>query len=178
MDNIVEVLHKIYKPIAPKHFDENEWWIIILFFLIGYIVFFLHMKSRLLATSELLLIFLFNIYFASLGDYVLAMKPIDLYDTVDLDSGELFDIPLHTVVYPGTIYIALQFYLLLNPKKLHYIVFWGLLLTLLEWISVHFFHLFTYKGWNLLFSFLFYLVVITVNLILLTGVRKSFNKCK
>ncbi|WP_413306232.1 hypothetical protein AA0X95_05360 [Bacillus sp. 1P10SD] len=178
MDNVVETLLKIYDPISPKHFDKNEWWIICLFFFIGYVVFYLHKKSRLIATSELILIFLFNIYFASIGDYVLAMDPVDLYDTVDLNSGELFDIPLHIVVYPGTIYIVLHSYLLLSPKKSHFIVFWALLLSLLEWISTHFFHLYTYKGWNLIFSFLFYVVVITVNLLLLTGVRKSFSKFK
>jgi hypothetical protein len=177
MDNIIEIFHKIYDPISPKHFDKNEWWIICLCFLMGFAVFYLHKKCRLIATSELLLIFLFNTYFGELGDYVLAMPPVDLYDTVDLDSGEFFDIPLHAVVYPCTIYVALHFYLLLNPKKSYYIVFWASILIFFEWISVHFFHLFTYKGWNLIFSFLFYLVVMTLNLLLLTRARKSFSKC-
>ncbi|SFB19568.1 MULTISPECIES: hypothetical protein [unclassified Bacillus (in: firmicutes)] len=176
MDNIVEILLKIYEPISPKHFDKNEWWIISLFFFIGFIVFYLHKKSRLVTTSELLLIFFLNIYLASLGDYILAMDPVDLYDTVDLNSGELFDIPLHMIIYPGTIYIALHFYLLIRPKKSYYIVFWALLLTFLDWISTHFFHLYTYKGWNLRYSFLVYLVIMTVNLLLLTRVRKSFSK--
>jgi hypothetical protein len=177
VDKFIEIFHKIYDPISPKQFDENEWWILFLCFLMGFAVFYLHKKCRLIATTELLLIFLFNTYFGDLGDYVLAMPPVDLYDTVDLNSGEFFDILLHAFVYPCTMYVLLHFYLLLNPKKSFYIVLCAAILTFLEWISIHFFHLFTYKGWNLIFSFIFYLGVMTLNLLILTGARKKVIKC-
>jgi hypothetical protein len=176
MDKITSIFLKIYEPISPKQFDANEWWTLFITFLVLFTVFYLHRKHQRIYLSSLIFIFLFNIYYASLGDYVLAVKPIDLYDTVDRDSGEIFDIPLHMLVYPGVIYIFQHYFLWKQPRKVPYYIICGLILTLLEWLSVHFFHLFLYKEWKLVFSIPFYIIVMVINLKLFLYVHYRFEK--
>ncbi|OZM58098.1 hypothetical protein CIB95_00530 [Lottiidibacillus patelloidae] len=177
-NNLISLFRKIYEPISPKQFDANEWWIIFITSMVVLIIIFLHKKYRKISLSELLFIFLFNIYYASVGDYVLAVKPVDLYDTVDRNSGELFDMPLHIITYPGVLYIFLFYFLVKRPKKTTFVFICAALLTFFEWVSVEFFHLFLYKGWNLFLSFPFYAIVVYLNLAAFLYIHTRLRKEK
>ncbi|WP_134686409.1 hypothetical protein [Brevibacillus migulae] len=164
--------HKFYDPLTPVVFDKNEWAVIVIFFLTEGTATYLHTKHRVMRTAEGLALILFNVYFTSLLEFILATKPVDLYDTIDRNYGELFDLPLEMVTYPVTMYIFMHVFLAWSLKKRHIVLLGAALLLILEWITMHFFSLFTYKGWNLMYSYFFYMFVLTINVNLTEWLHK------
>ncbi|MFE8699880.1 CBO0543 family protein [Cytobacillus sp. FJAT-54145] len=134
---------------------------ILILFAIHYVI----RKNRKLLWSQIICIFLLNLQMTTIGDYFLAMPPYDFYDTVDRNSGELMDIFLQNIVYPGTVLFLMDRYKRYRPSKVVFIIVSALILTVLEGISVNFFHLFTYKGWKIYYSFFFYVFTMTVNVL-------------
>lgn len=160
-----EIYVKAIKPILPQNFDGNEWFAIFITILVIVCVYYITVKSRNLLWSEIICISLLNLQMTTIGDYFLAMPPYDFYDTVDRNSGELIDILLQNIVYPGTILFMMSFYKKFATRKIIFILLSVLLLSTLEGISVFFFRLFTYKGWKFYYSILFYFLVMIINLI-------------
>ncbi|MCA1030756.1 hypothetical protein LCL95_06975 [Bacillus timonensis] len=165
MKNFFERAYEIAEPMLPKHFDENEWFTIFISIGTLSISIYLLKTSTALLHTEVIGILLFNLLYTTVGDYFLAMPPYDFYDTVDRNSGELMDIFLQNVVYPFTL---LNFIYAYKIKKINKFLFFTLAvtaLTLLEWISVEFFHLYTFKTWTTWYSSLFYAGVVIANII-------------
>lgn len=106
----------------------------------------------------------------------MAVKPIDLYDTIDRNSGELFDLMIHGLVYPSTLYIFMHFYFVWGIRKIWFVLIGAAVLTLLDWVSTQYFHLFTYKAWKIHYSYPFYILVLTVNLNLHSWIRKRYRQ--
>lgn len=162
---MLENIKHIIARIAPVDFDKNEWFIIIIFIVICYAIYFVY-KQKILMLTESLCIFFFNLYLAFLGDYSLALPPYDLYDTVDRPTWELADIPIHFIVYPGSILYLMHWFKKTQTKALPFIIICTLILTGLEAGSVYVFNLIQYKKWKLGYSLLFYFVVMIVNVFL------------
>lgn len=165
MKQFLHKMHEVFIPMLPKKFDENEWFTIGITLLVFFLYRFLHKKMKVLLLTEVIAILLFNSLYATVGDYFLAMKPYDFYDTVDRDSGEIMDILLQNIVYPFSLLILMHFYAKYRPNKILYILFGTLLLFALEWIGVTYFQLFTYKTWKSWYSLFFYLPVMILNII-------------
>lgn len=58
---------------------------------------------------EIFLLFMFTSY-SSQTFFYLWSSPYDFYDTVDRNSGELMDIFLQNIVYPGTVLFMMNYY--------------------------------------------------------------------
>jgi hypothetical protein len=159
-----EKTYAILKPILPEKFDENEWFTIFITILVISVFIFLHKRRKTLLTTEIIGILLFNLLYSTVGDYFLAMKPYDFYDTVDHDSGEIMDVLLQNIVYPVTLLILMNYYAKNKPNNLFYILVGTGILYGLEWIGVEFFNLFTYKSWKSWYSILFYFPVMILNI--------------
>ncbi|KUP09909.1 hypothetical protein Q73_00595 [Bacillus coahuilensis m2-6] len=166
----------LIEPLLPKKFDRNEGFTIFITILIcgwGYIL----MKvRRTLNRVEVVGVLLFNLLYTTVGDYFLAMPPYDYYDTVDRNSGEFSDILLQNLVYPTTLFILIHYYVRYTINKVGFIIGGTLILTMLEWVSVHYFNLFTYKQWNLGLSSLFYFGVMVLNILFYTLFHRYVRK--
>lgn len=160
-----EMYEKGIQPILPKNFDENEWYALVITILIVICVYLVTIKNRRLLWSEIICISLLNLQMTTIGEYFLAMPPYDFYDTVDRNSGELTDIFLQTIVYPGTVLLFMHIYKVRNWNKVFFLLASTALLSLLEAISVFCFHLFSYNTWEIYYSVLFYFFVMAVNMI-------------
>lgn len=160
-----EIYENAIKPFLPKSFDENEWFAIIITALVSYAVYYVTVKKRKLLWTQIICISLLNLQMTTVGDYFLAMPPYDFYDTADRNSGELTDVFLQNIVYPGTVLFIMHWYKRIPIPKFAFLILSVLLLSTLEGISVYFFHLFTYKSWKFYYSILMYLLTMTLNLI-------------
>ncbi|KRE48437.1 hypothetical protein [Paenibacillus sp. Soil724D2] len=173
--NMQRWFEMFYGPISPVAFDKNEWFTIAIFFLSVGAAIYLLKKHPIMKKSEIIFVILFNVYFSSLGEYVLAVKPTDLYDTIDRNCGELFDIPLQVIVYPTTIYILLHIFVMFKLRKLNFILLGSMALTLMEWVSEHYFSMYKYKGWAIYYSYLFYIFTLAINMYSLGWFNKQSN---
>ncbi|MGD6830850.1 hypothetical protein ACQCT5_01715 [Sutcliffiella halmapala] len=171
-----EIYENAIKPMLPKNFDENEWFTIAITIIILISIYYITKKNRELLWSEIIGISLFNLQLTTMGDYFLAMPPYDFYDTVDRNSGELMDIFLQNIVYPGTVLIIMHFYKKTSPNKIVFILVGVVILSGLEAIGVYIFHLFTYKSWKFFYSIIFYFFVMTLNVFFFEKLKTILNK--
>ncbi|MGG3560548.1 hypothetical protein ABES03_02705 [Neobacillus rhizosphaerae] len=171
-----EIYEKAFKPLLPKQFDGNEWFVIGISIIVAMVVYYITVRNRKLTWSEIICISLLNLQLTTLGDYFFAMPPYDFYDTVDRNSGEITDIFLQNLVYPGTILFFMHFYKGKKPRKWFFILLCMIILGTLEGISVYFFQLFTYKTWKIYYSLIFYFLVMVVNVVFYNRLRMYLDK--
>jgi hypothetical protein len=110
-----------------------------------------------------------------LADITISVEPYDFYSTIDHNKHEFFDVILHFATYPTLSYFVVNFYQHHKPKGvklLFYIIFWSGVAIALEWFSI-IFHVFTYMGWKLYFSFLVYLAVFSTSIWLSNFIEKK-----
>lgn len=158
----------------PKRFDANEWFILIAGTLLMTLVLLLPKRMSFIET---LLIWLFNNLLAESADFFIGAPPLDLYDFNDWPQYEVFDVLLYLFMYPPIAYFFVYVYDRLKPSKLQaafLILVWALLTTALEGCS-NWFHVFTYKGWSLAYSFPAYILVFALNLLLYRFVKAKLR---
>jgi len=147
----------------PKHFDENEWFIIIALVLS---IFLVRLPKRM-PTEVSYLIVLLSLAIPNIIDHsIAAISPFDAYQITDSEKYEVFDILLSGVYIPFG-YLCVYFYEWFRPKKLKialYILCWALFALCFEFVLVKL-NVFTYRGWKLIYSFPTYLLVISLFLI-------------
>ena len=143
----------------PKHFDENEWCIIILI-LLGLLLW--KLPNRI-PTSITVLILLLGISIPKVLDQIIAaIAPYDLYRITDTNKYDLFDLLLDLVYMPFG-YVCIYLYDFLRPRNIQialYILCWTLFAVGFEFVLVKL-HVFNYHGWKLVYSFSTYIVTIT-----------------
>jgi hypothetical protein len=166
-----EIYENAIRPILPKKFDENDWFAIVITLIVIAAIYYITIINRKLLWTEIICVFTLNLQLTTVGDYFLAMPPYDFYDTVDRNSGELMDIFLQNIVYPGTVLFLMHYYKKLLPNKITFLLISIALISGLEAISVYIFHLFTYKSWKIYYSIIFYGVVMTINLLFYNKLR-------
>lgn len=170
-----ELYENAIKPMLPKKFDENDWFVIVVTIIVVAGIYYVTMKNRKLLWTELICVFVFNLQLTTIGDYFLAMPPYDFYDTVDRNSGELMDIFLQNIIYPGTVLFIMNFYNIFAKKKIIFILLSASILSSLEWIGVYLFHLYTYHSWKFYYSTFFYIFVITLNILFFNKLNNFLN---
>lgn len=163
-------------PILPKHFDENEWFIIAVI-LLSIILFKL---PKRFPTSITILILLLSVAIPKIIDHsIAAISPYDFYRLNDSEKFEVFDLMLDGVYLPFG-YLCVYFYDILLPKGFQvvlYIIVWAIFAVIFEYINVKV-HLFTYHGWKLSYSFPTYITVISLFLSFYACIHYYYKKTK
>lgn len=148
----------------PVKFDANEWFVLgsICLFLIAFFK-----LPRRFPPAVTVLILLFNGVLAKTTDFTLAASyPFDFYNYSDTPKLDLFDQLLQYVLIPLAGYLTLYTYDYWNKKGLNPILFVPLAIILsvgYEYLSIKC-HVFTYKGWNLFYSAIAYMILIPMNM--------------
>ncbi len=152
----------------PQHFDQNEWFILFWLVLTFLIVLLLPKRFPLSIT---ILMMLFSSTVARLSDHLLSATA-DLYDVMDAPTYELFDLFTYALYAPFG-YLLVYFFEKLTIRGLWiavYIVIGSIGGTLFEWLALYF-HVFTYKGWHLSFSFGVYLLSQIITLLFFNYIK-------
>lgn len=142
----------------PKNFDENEWFI-----LVGVIVNILVFKwlPKQLPREIIPLIVLLSISFPKVLDHTMAVPPYDFYNITDSKKYELFDLILYGV-YPMFGYLFIYLFNVFKPSRIKFVLY--LLTWLLFAVTFEYFltllHVYTYTGWNIVFSLPIYLITL------------------
>lgn len=148
----------------PVRFDANEWFALASIVILVASCFYF---QRHLPPVVIFIILLFNSWLGRVVDNILGTNyPYNFYDAMDTPNYDLFDAILWTINYPLYGYLYVNVYQPWRSRGHHafsYILVWALLSVLLEWVSVMF-GLFTYKNWNLVLSFISYLIIFALNL--------------
>ncbi|WML50014.1 hypothetical protein RCG23_09270 [Neobacillus sp. PS3-34] len=160
----------------PTRFDQNEIFLLIiaaLLMLVTYII------PKRFPYSISCLIVLFNISIGIAMDHLLAGPPMDFYDVLDTKKFELFDLFLYVFVYGPSTYIFVYVYDLWffhRPYrvKVIYLILLALINVVLEYVS-GLLHVFTYKGWEIYYSFIVYILMYTSNFMLLSKLKKDYK---
>lgn len=158
--------------LLPVHFDENEWFVIIVLIslIIGFIVF------RIVLPSVITVAIL--IYFASIGkwtDYVIGIK-FKQYLAFDTFKQDLYDWLCLGIAYSLVGYFFVYFMVRWKLKGIFtviYILVLSIMLAFSEWVA-SLFHVFIYIGWNLMYSFIVYLSVLTLCFFYLKFIQRLY----
>lgn len=144
----------------PKHFDGNEWFIIIVLVLS---IFLMRLPKKMPTEVAYLIVLLSPAIPIIIDHTIAAISPYDVYRVNDSEKYEVFDILLIGVYVPFG-YLCVYFYEWFRPKKMKivlYILCWSLFAICFEFVIVRL-HVFTYHGWSLEYSFPTYLLVISL----------------
>ncbi|VBB06761.1 Hypothetical protein LUCI_1997 [Lucifera butyrica] len=155
----------------PVKFDANECFIFLAIAANLLLIFLLPRRFSLLTLTG---IWLFNIFLAQSTDFIIGKPPLELYRFNDLKEYEYFDVLLYLLVYPPVAYFFLYFYdhrRWTGNRLRFYLIASAFITSVLERLAVQF-HVFTYIHWNLLYSYLVYLLVFALNIRLLNFLRR------
>jgi hypothetical protein len=160
------------KIIYDTHFNGNEWFLI-LALLVGFsLLYFLpHRFPRKVS----ILFFIFGVTFGALADHIVGTVPISFYDTCDTSYFDFMDIPA-ILMYGPYSFLFYYIYDLLKIKINNiplYILGWSIISTVLEWAAVQM-GVFHYRhGYWLGISFIIYLVVHSVMVVLYYYIQRA-----
>jgi hypothetical protein len=156
----------------PKHFDQNEWFIIISVVAIWIIL--LGVRPRF-GTTTIVMIWMLNVMLAETADFLIAAKPYEFYSLNDHPDYEWFDAVLYFILYPPVALLGLhiqQKWGFSMYKMIGMTFLWAGVCIGLEWIALNY-QVFTYKKWHLFYSFIAYLFIFSLNVMVYKFVRKQ-----
>ena len=142
----------------PEKFDVNEWFLLV----ISVATYSLLLLPKRFPITISVFLFMFGLSFSRWADFVISSPgALDLYDINDspkLELADMFTYPL----FGGWCYIFIYFYDWLRIrglwKHLTYILIFSAFGLGIEWVA-EVCGMFTYKGWTLAYSFLFFITV-------------------
>jgi hypothetical protein len=155
----------------PETFDQNEWFVLISLFLSFLVIILLPKRMPL---SIIILMMIFATTVARLADHLLATPRHDLYNIMDSGKFDFFDLLLYFVYAPFG-YIFVYVYERLKVKgywTIIYIYLWSIFGAFFEWVAVQF-KVFEYHGWELKYSFTFYVCTQALTLLFYGYLRKN-----
>jgi hypothetical protein len=149
----------------PVRFDSNEWFIIAVT-VTSWSGYLLLLRPRF-PLIILIGLCLFNFYLAQTVDFAIAQgPPIDLYDYNDLPQYEWSDLFMYLFTYPPATLFIVWGYMRFRPRGWWFAVYLVAValvsvgLEAVAWMC----NVYKYKGWNLYYSFLFYIVTTGMNI--------------
>lgn len=157
----------------PTHFDENEWFIIVVFLL----SLSLFKLPKRFPSEITILIIVLSMTVPKVIDHSIAANPLNLYDLNDSNKFEIFDVFLD-FLYPPAGYICAYIYDKLRPKGfkiLLYILIWTAFAIGFESIAIKF-NVFNHHGWKLIYSLPTYLFAISSFLLFFVFLQNYFKK--
>jgi hypothetical protein len=155
---------------------DNQW-----FLLVGLIVSYgvVLLLPRKLPRSVSFLMMMLSASLALGFDHTIGVPPYDLYDTNIDPAFTLADLFLALLYLPFG-YFFVYGYRQLKIRRLgipFYILVWSLFGTGFEAIALHF-HVYTYKGWSLRYSFVVYVCVQLISVIYYHLLMRRFAQLK
>lgn len=162
--------------LLPQKFDENEWFLLISLCTVMFVVLLL---PRQFPTIVSIVFFALGGGIAMFVDFHLGIPPMDLYDVNDTKHYELFEL-VAFVLYSPFAYLFAYFLDRWNIRRLFiplYILAWSVAGTAFEALAAYF-HVYKYKGWNLGFSFLFYLTIQFFTFLIYEAIKKKYTQTK
>jgi hypothetical protein len=157
----------------PKHFDENEWFIIVIILL----SLSLFKLPKRFPTGITILIIVFSMSLPKIIDHSIAADPYNLYDLNDSNKFELFDVLLDAL-YPPFGYLCVYLYDLLHPKGYKivlYILSWTVIGVGFEYIAIQF-NVFDHHGWKLIYSLPTYIATLSIYLLFYEFLTQFYKK--
>jgi hypothetical protein len=156
--------------------NENDWFIVICLLLAYALVFRL---PRLFPKSISALVMFFSLSLAKGADNTLGVKPLDLYDTNEIPKFDVIDL-FTWAIYPAAGYLFIYLYHRLGVRGAYisiFIIICSLLSTWFEYICVQF-KVFHYKEWTLTYSFITYLLVQQLTILLFEFLKYKYREAK
>ncbi|MDP4147072.1 MAG: hypothetical protein Q8936_21795 [Bacillota bacterium] len=162
----------------PISFDQNEIFVVITILIGSFIVFLL--PKRFPGAITILLLIEPGLV-ARISDHFLASPQMlgsqyDLYDILDTGKVDFFDLITY-FMYSPLGYIFIYIYDRYKTKGMYftlYIFFSSLFATAFEWSAMKF-KVFTYKHWNLSFSFIAYLITLSMSILFLNLIKRLYK---
>jgi hypothetical protein len=143
------------------HFNANEWFIVISL-IVGILVLLLLPKRFTRKTTAIYL--MCGVFFGFLFDHTLSVLPVSFYAINDSSSFELMDFLSHVMYAPYSyLYFYLYDFFSIKPRfSPLYILVWAFLSVGIERFceSIGVFHY--QHGYNIYYSFVIYLLVISL----------------
>ena len=145
---------------APVRFDLNEWVVLLSIFAL---LLLYSRLPKLYPPALLVIIWMMYSVMAIFMDQLIGTPlNLDLYDTMDTNEYDWFDIVIYNFSYPLFGYLFCHICKLIRAHNAAFlppfIVSWSLLTAFIEWLA-SLAKVYTYNGWTPLFSFLFYLLL-------------------
>lgn len=148
--------------ILPDSMGSAEWFVLGAIFILSLLFFLL---PKRFPTSVTVLLFLFNAFFGTTADHVIALEPFDLYDTGGSSQYDLFDLLIYTIIYPLMGYLFAYTYdkwRFRGSYQTVQLLLWVALSVLIEAASVQM-GVYRYKSWTLAYSAISYFIIFIVN---------------
>lgn len=158
----------------PKHFDGNEWFIIIMI-LLSLLLFKLPKK---IPTSLTVLICLLSVAIPTVIDNcIAAVPPYNLYQVTDTQKYELFDFLMY-FTYPPFGYLCIYLHELWHIqgiRTLFYIIGWTAVAMITELLYVYF-NVIQYTGWHVIYSLPIYIFVLSFFIVFYIFIKDYHEK--
>ncbi|WEG13265.1 hypothetical protein PU629_02550 [Pullulanibacillus sp. KACC 23026] len=148
----------------PKHFDQNEWFIIIIIVLSIFLYLLLPKRFPTVITAIQIL---YSIALPKILDHTIAVNPYNLYDLTDSSKYELFDLIMYAI-YPPFVYLFIFLYDYFHLKGIRfvlYIIAWSFFAIGIEFIANRL-HVYNYHGWKLIYSLPLYTFIMLIDVLL------------
>ncbi|WP_226037777.1 hypothetical protein [Aquibacillus saliphilus] len=160
--------------ILPEHFDHNELFVLTALIISYLLLFFLPNRFPI---SMSLLIMLFTATVARLSDHLFSGPNLDLYNIMDMGTYELFDLFTYLLYAPFGYFLIYGYdkWKIKGSLILFYIIAWALLATIFEGVS-SLFGVFVYKGWNLSYSFTYYMTMNSFMLLFYNFIKRKYEQ--
>lgn len=158
----------------PERFDTNEWFPILAFVFSISVCLMLPKRFSLISITVFIV---FTVFLSQSVDSLIAVQPFDLYDVSDMSKYEIMDVFIYYLNYPPVTYLFLYGYDKWKWKGLHrvlYVLGASFITFLLEW-AAYLCHVFTYKGWKLLYSPVIYVGVYTLYILMYHAIQKLLH---
>ncbi|MDZ5471449.1 hypothetical protein SM124_06780 [Bacillus sp. 31A1R] len=157
----------------PEKFDENEW-LVIGVLMSGIVIYKLLPKRFPISLS--ILIMIFSATYARAFDHILASPLLDFYDVMDSPKFELFGVFTYIMYAPfGYLFVYIYDKFKIEDKYIVlYIFIWSFFGIGFEWLSSKC-NIFTYKHWNLAYSFTIYLFVQYHTIVFFRYLKKKYK---
>ncbi len=158
--------------LGPDPWNANEWFLLIALAVASAAALCLPKRFPHAVT---LVILMFCLYVPKVLDTMIGTQPFDLYDINDSPKYEVFDLISWFTFAPfGYLYLYVYDRLQLRGySTLLYILFCSLIGTVVEGLSM-LAGVYTYKGWQLAYSFPVYLIVQSSYLVLFLLCKRWF----
>ncbi|WP_248924174.1 hypothetical protein [Paenibacillus hamazuiensis] len=163
-------------PPLPQSFDANEWFVLVISISAYSLMWLL---PRRFPPAVSVFVFLFGLFLARWADHIFGTNgAFDFYDTHDSPKMELADLctyPMYAAFGYLFVYIYDRLGIRGRLQTSLFIVFCSLAGTGLEYAGLRV-HMFTYKGWNLFFSFLFYMLALSLTIVYFHWIRREYAR--